>query len=277
VLVAVTREVSPALARCALTHVERRPIDIELARQQHRAYEEWLEQAGARVISLPAEPELPDSVFVEDTAVVVDEVAVMTRPLLDSRQREVASVASALADYRPVHSLSAPAHLEGGDVLRVGRTLYVGISTRTNEAGIDMLRAAVEPFGYQVRSVIFSGCLHLKSACTYAGRETLLVNRAYLDPAQLGDFEVLDVPEGEPGENVLLIGETVLVPANAPRTIALLEERGFAVMTVDVSELQKAEAALTCCSILFSTDRSGISHPAPTPRAGRERSDPSPV
>lgn len=251
-LIALTRAVSPALADCALTFLEREPIDVSLATEQHRAYEEVLRELGAHVISLPPEPDLPDSVFVEDTAVVVEELAVLTAPLLPSRRREVASVAAALAPYRPHRFLNRDATLEGGDVLRIGRTLYVGLSARTNRAGVAGLAAALEPHGYTVRTVMLDGCLHLKSACTYIGRNTLLANRAWVDITQLGPLEVVDVAPTEPGAgNALLIGETVVLPASFPETQGRLTSRGFPVQTVDVSELQKAEAGVTCCSIVF--------------------------
>jgi len=259
-LTALTRAVSPALADCALSFLEREPIDIDLATHQHNAYEKCLRALGVQVISLPPEPDLPDAVFVEDTAVVVDEVAVLTAPALFSRRREVASVAAALAPYRPQRAIGGSTHLEGGDVLPVGRALYVGLSARTNRDGVAQLRAFLEPYGYTVHVVEFNGCLHLKSACTSVGRNTLLANRAWVDTAQFDGFEVIDVPPGETeAANALLIGDTVVLPASFPETRQRLRERGFRVRTVDVSELQKAEAGVTCCSILFDRQDSSLS------------------
>src|SRR5205085_1099511 len=146
-----------------------------------------------------------------------------------------------------------PATLDGGDVLRVGRRLFVGLSSRTNQAGIAQLGGHLAPFGYTVRAVEVLGCLHLKSACTYVGNNTLLINRAWVDAATFAGFDFIDVPANEPGAaNALLIGETVIMPSAFPQTIALLEGRGFNVLTVDVSEFQKAEGGVTCKSVIFT-------------------------
>lgn len=250
---ALTRAVSPRITECVVSFQQREVIDVALAREQHARYEQYLREQGVRVISLPAEADLPDSVFVEDTAVVVDEIAVLARPPLESRRREVASIAAALAPYRPQMALSRTATLEGGDVLRIGRTLYVGRSTRTNAEGIRQLAEALRPFAYDVRAVTVGGCLHLKSAVTYIGDNTVLANTAWVDLATFDDYEVIAVAPTEPhAANALLLGGEVLLPASFPRTCAQLEERGFRVQSIDVSELQKAEAGLTCCSILFA-------------------------
>src|SRR5438128_3057065 len=223
-LTALTRSVGPSIGECALSFLPRQAIDVALAMQQHAAYEGFLRGQGARVISLPAEPDLPDAVFVEDTAVVVDEVAVMTQPKLDSRRREVPSVATALTPHRRLAFVTGIATLEGGDVVWIGRTLYVGASERTNAAGIAQLGASLEPYNYQVRMVEVTGCLHLKSTVSYVGRNTLLANCAWADLAPFDGFEVVDVPASEPGgANALLIGEEILLPASYPHAQALLE------------------------------------------------------
>lgn len=251
-LMALTRAVSPSLADCALSFIERTPIDVELARQQHEQYENLLRRLGARVMALPAENELPDAVFVEDTAVVVDELAVLTVPTLEARRREVPGVAAALEPYRRMERIGGAGTLEGGDVMRVGRTLYVGLSARSNRDGVAQLATFLEPQGYTVRAVEFQECLHLKSACTYLGRDTVLANRAWIDTAQLGGLDVLEVAPDEPhAANAVLVGDQLIMPASFPRTQMRLEDAGFVVHAVDVSELQKAEGAVTCCSILF--------------------------
>lgn len=250
--VALTRDVSSNIADCALSFVQRQPIDAERALRQHAEYEKVLSWLGAQVISLPAEPQLPDSVFVEDTAVVVDEVAVMTAPPLPSRRAEIPSIVTALAPYRPLRFVEGQATLEGGDVLRVGRILYVGLTRRTNAEGAAQLASLLEPYGYEVRMVQVDGCLHLKTACTSVGPNTLLVNPQWVDVAAFEGMELVEVPSTEPGAaNALLIGEAVLMAQSFPETRMLLEERGRHVETVDVSELEKAEAGVTCCSILF--------------------------
>ena len=231
----------------------RQPIDVARAIAQHEAYRECLAELGARVVSLPEEPGLPDSVFVEDAAVVLDEIAVITHMGAASRRPEATSLAAALTRYRPLQYLTAPATLDGGDVLRIGRSLFVGLSQRTNQHGLGQLRELVMPYGYQVQPVEVTGCLHLKSACSYVGNDTILVNRSWIDVEPLQGFDLLDVPEEEEAAaNALLLNDVVVMPGLAfPKTRVLLEERGFPVRTVDLSELQKAEAGVTCCSLIF--------------------------
>ncbi|HWC96610.1 MAG TPA: arginine deiminase family protein, partial [Candidatus Sulfopaludibacter sp.] len=197
-LTAITRAVSPAIGLCELEYLERRPIDFAKAEAQHHAYEQCLAELGANVISLPAEPDLPDSVFVEDPALVLDEVAVITRMGAESRRPEADSLAATLSRYRPLVRLAAPATLEGGDVMRIGRTLYVGASSRSNAEAIDQLRRHLAPFGYQVVAVPVHGCLHLKSACTYLGNDSILAHRAWIDTAPLSAYNIVDVAPDEP-------------------------------------------------------------------------------
>lgn len=252
-LTAITRAVGAGLDACELTYLTRESIDTSLAQRQHQAYEDCLRALGVEVISLPAAPDLPDAVFVEDTAVVVDELAVLTLPGAASRRGEVETVAATMAPFRSLRSLHAPATLEGGDVLRIGRTLFVGASTRTNATGIAQLQTLLGPFDYDVQSVMVTGCLHLKTGVTYLGNHTLLANPAWVDTTQLTGYDVLPVPDDEPwGANTLTIGDITLLPAGFPRTRALLEARGFTVRVLDISELRKAEAGLTCLSIIFN-------------------------
>jgi dimethylargininase len=255
-LTAIVRSPTAALARCELTYLTREPIDVALAQRQHAAYVACLRDLGVRILALSPEPELPDAVFVEDTAVVVDEVAVLTRPGAASRRDEVATVAEALRPHRPLRSLTPPATLDGGDVLRIGRAFYVGIAKggRSNEEGVAQLREHLSPYGYSVHPVALDGCLHLKTAVSALSDSLLLANPAWLDAAAFADVELLAVPVDEPyGANSLTIGDTTLLPANFPRTRALLERRGLTVRTLETSELQKAEAGVTCPSILFES------------------------
>jgi dimethylargininase len=251
-LTAITREVSPSMEECELTHFQRQTIDIGLARAQHAAYCACLRELGIRVISLPAEPEFPDAVFVEDPAIVLDEVAVMTRLGAESRRGETESLARELEKHRTLRWMKAPATLDGGDVLRAGRTLFAGHSGRTIAAGIQQLAAAVEPFGYRVKPVAVSGCLHLKSGASYVGEDAVLVHRPWVDAGAFAGMRVLHAPAGEEwGANVLQIGNTVLVAAGFPRTAELIAGLGREVRVVDNSEVRKAEGALTCCSLIF--------------------------
>jgi dimethylargininase len=251
-LTAITRRVSPCLGECELSFVPRQHIDIATAMHQHRAYEQRLAKLGVRMVSLAAEPELPDAVFVEDPAVVVDEVAIMTIMGTARRQREIESLATALSAFRQLTRLSEPARLEGGDVLRIDHTLYVGASSRTNRVGIDQLAERLSPYGYHVRAVDIKGCLHLKTGCSYVGRHTILANRAWVDIMPIRGVDVIDVLPAEPwAANALVIGDVVLLPSCFPQTRTVLEHRGFHVETLEVSELMKAEAGLTCMSIIF--------------------------
>jgi dimethylargininase len=251
-LTAITRAVSPALAKCELLYVARQPIDVGKAQAQHRAYETLLEKFGAHVISLPAEPALPDSMFVEDPAIVLDELAVILPLGTESRRPEAASLARALGKFRRLEYVTLPDAMEGGDILRVGRKIFAGLSSRTNAEGIRQLEAILKPHGYEVIAVRVTGCLHLKSAVTFIGRNTLLGNRDRIDAEPLGGFEWMDVAPEEPhAANALAIGGTIIFPASFPRTRARLESRGFQVTALDISELQKAESGLTCSSLLF--------------------------
>ncbi len=251
-LIAVTREVSRSIARCELTHLSRVQIDLELARAQHLRYQQALAELGCKVVSLPEQPELPDAVFVEDVAIVLDECAVITRPGAESRRPETGPVADKLREYRKLVLIEAPGTLDGGDVLRVGQTLYVGLSGRSNSAAVDQLRALISPYGYTVKAVDVNGCLHLKSAVSQVAENTLLVNPRWVKPVDFGAVEWLEVDPAEAyAANTLLIGKSIIYPTSFPRTRQRLEQRGIRVVAVDVSELQKAEGAVTCCSLVF--------------------------
>jgi dimethylargininase len=252
-LTAITREVSASINNCELSFHARQPIDVGKAIAQHKAYQDYLTELGVRVVSLPAEPDLPDAVFAEDAAVVVDEIAVIPIMGAPSRRPESRSVADALGRYRPLKFLREPATLDGGDVLWIGRRVFAGLSQRTNREGIDQLREILRPFNYQVQTMEVRGCLHLKSACSYIGNDTVLLNRSWIDAEQFHGFQLLDVPDDEPAAaNALLINGVVIIPASFPKTRALLEQRAFRVRTIDLSELQKAEAGVTCGSLIFN-------------------------
>jgi dimethylargininase len=258
-LAALTRAVSPTLESCELTWIPRQKIDLQLAIKQHHEYERALTEMGLHVISLPAEPDLPDAIFVEDPILVLDEIAILLRMGAVSRRPEAESLAAAISPYRPLRRMHEPANVEGGDIMRVGRDLFVGLSSRTNAAGISQLRAEAEPLGYRVHAVEVTGCLHLKSACCSIGDGKILANRAWLDTTELHDFKIIEVAEDEPGAaNVLRIGDTVLMPACFSNTEDLLRREGLNIRTVDISELIKAEAAITCSSVVFETNSGAI-------------------
>ena len=250
---ALCRAVSPAIADCELSFIGREPINVAMAHLQHMDYIAGLRALGADVIELPAEPTLPDSVFVEDTALLFDELAVMTRPGALSRRGEVASIEAAFRKYREfITHITEPGTLDGGDVLRIGKRVFVGLSQRSNPAAIAQLRDTLTPYGYSVTAVAIQDCLHLKSGVTALSDDTVLINPDWVDAGQFSEYRQVRIPESEPhAANVVRVGAAILMPANFPKTRARIEAAGFAVHAVDVSELQKAEGAVTCCSILF--------------------------
>ena len=253
-LIALTREVPGSLQLCELTHVSRAPLDLALARAQHADYERALEACGCTVICGPELPEFPDSVFVEDAAVVLDEVAVLTRPGAPSRRGEVEQMATLLSRYRALAYLTEPATLDGGDVLPMDRVLWVGRSGRTNQAGISQLAELTAPFGYTVRAAAMTGALHLKTAITQIADTVLLVNPEWVDAAQFGAFEVVYVHPDEPfAANAVWVNGKVIHSAAFPLTQERLRERGIFPIAVDASELAKAEGGVTCCSLIFGT------------------------
>jgi dimethylargininase len=258
VRVALTREPSSSLVAGERTFRAREPIDLETVRSQHAAYRHTLAECGARVITLPALDHLPDAVFVEDTAVVLDEAALLLPMGVDSRRAEPSEVAGELARWREIVPLPEGCRVEGGDVVRLGRTLYVGRTGRTEELGIRALAAAAAPRGYRVIPVEVSGCLHLKSACSALDDRTILANPEWIDASAIEAERVIAVPSGEPdAANVLAIGGAVLLQAGCPRTAERVARAGFAVRVVDVSELAKAEGSLTCLSLLFDSEDAG--------------------
>ncbi len=253
-LIAVTRPISPAFADGERTHVAREPIDLAAAHIEHGRYEDALRTLGASVVRAPDAPDQPDAVFVEDTAIVLDEVAVITRPGAPSRRPETTSIAQLLGNYRPLRHLEAPATLDGGDVLRLGRTLYVGRSSRTNDEAIIQLRALLAAFDYRVAPVDVTGCLHLKSAATAVGANRLLINRQWTDPHAFASSELIDVADDETsGANALLVRNSVIYPESFPRTAERLERAGIIVVRTPCVEIAKAEGAVTCCSLIFES------------------------
>jgi len=240
------------MASCELTHLARVPIDVARARSQHAAYVRALEELGCRIVDVDPAPDLPDSVFIEDTALVLDEIAVVTRPGAPSRRPESEGVGRALARYRTIARIEAPGTVDGGDILRVGRTIFVGRSSRTNDDGFRQLTAIAARHGYDVRGIDVSGCLHLKSAATAIGDALLVANRSWIPEGAFAPFDIVDVDPSEPSAaNVVRVGSRLLAAAAFPRTRDRLERRGLQVRTVDMSEFAKAEGAVTCCSVIF--------------------------
>src|SRR5688572_20334133 len=248
----ITRAISPRFAECEITHIARTPIDLDRARLQHQSYVNALRKLGCDVVELPAEPDLPDSVFVEDTAFILPEVAVMTRPGADSRKPETESILQTLAPLIPLVCVQEPATVDGGDVLVLGKKIYIGLSTRSNQEVVDQLNELLSEYGYSVIGVELRDCLHLKSAVSRVDDKNLLINTNWVDTSYFEGFDLIEVDPSEPyAANCLPVGKSIIFPTAFPKTVAKLEERGYHVITLDVSELAKAEGAVTCCSLII--------------------------
>ncbi|MEK7725096.1 MAG: arginine deiminase family protein [Acidobacteriota bacterium] len=250
--IAITRTVSRSIVKCELTHLERTFIDLEIARKQHKQYEDALKFIGCEVISLPELPILPDSVFVEDTAIILDEAAIITNPGAVSRRPEIDSVAEVLQNYRQLIRIKSPATIDGGDVLVVGKKIYVGLSSRSNREAVEQMQNSLKEFGYQVVGVEVTGCLHLKSAVTVVSADTLLINPKWVDKNLFAGMNFIEIDESEPfAANGLLIDDKIIYPNDFPKTAKKLKKNGVKLVLVDADELAKAEGAVTCCSLIL--------------------------
>lgn len=249
--IAITRKISPRFNECEITHIERTPIDLDIARAQHEDYVRLLADLGCQVIELPEEPDLPDSVFVEDTAFVLPEVAVITRPGADSRKPEVETIIPALSPYRPLLHVSHPATVDGGDVLVAGKKIFIGLSTRSNRESVEQLNSLLDDYGYKVWGVEMTDCLHLKTAVTRVDDATLLINKNWVDASNFPGFDLIEVDASEPfAANCLPVRGKIIYPTTFPKTCKRLEEKGIEIAPIDLSELAKAEGAVTCCSLI---------------------------
>ena len=266
-LVALTHPPSPALEAGERTHVGREPIDLAEAGRQHDAYRGVLAECGDDVHVLDVNRDLPDSTFIEDTALVLDEIAVLASMGAESRRPEPAGIEPELRKFREVARIERPAKLEGGDVVLVGRTLLVGLTSRTDMAGLRALEGIVAPLGYRVTGVTPRGALHLKTACCAVDDETLLVNAAWIDRAELRGFDIIPIVPTEPfGAEVTRVGRRLLMAAETPRTADVLRARGHDVRTTPLSEFAKAEGGPTCLSIIFRGPGSPARAAAPEPK-----------
>jgi dimethylargininase len=254
VLTAITRDVNDNMGSAELTFLPRVRINIDLASQQHQHYQSVLSSLGCEIVTVPTEPGLADSVFIEDTAMVLDEIAVLCRPGAVSRRAEVAAVGHLLQQYRTVASIQPPGTLDGGDLLCVGKVIYAGLSTRSNQSGIEQLRSIVAGHGYSVNTIETTKCLHLKSAVTEVAPGLFLINPEWINRSAFGNCELIDVDKEEAhAANALPVGRSVIYPSSFPRTMEKLVKRSINVIPVDVSELQKAEGGVTCCSLIVTT------------------------
>jgi dimethylargininase len=254
-LTAIVRKPSRNLSKGELTFLSRKKLDFEKAAKQHQAYCDALKELGARVITLDAVNSLPDSVFVEDTALVLDEIAVIVSIGAKSRIREVGLMEATLSKFRSASRIKPPARIDGGDILRVGKKLFVGNSTRTNKKGIRALHKFVNPFGYEVIRLKIDGSLHLKTGCTALDDRTILINPDWVDATAFRNFEQIEVAKSEPfAANILRIGKTICLHSGFENTKKIVEDRGYKIKEIDISEFLKAEAGLTCMSLIFNAD-----------------------
>ena len=252
-LMAITHLPSPNLQNCELTFLESEAINIEKANEQHKNYCALLERCGANVIVLSENIALPDSVFVEDPIIVFDEVGVLTSMGVESRRAESEYMGKIFSKYRKIERITLPAKIEGGDVLKVGKKIFVGESKRTNKEGIQALEAIIKPFGYEVIAVKVFGCLHLKTGATALDDKTVFVNSDWVDAEAFQGFAKVEALSDEPfGANVLKIGDILCMNEAFPKSIALIKSLGYMVDSVNISEFVKAEAGLTCMSVPFT-------------------------
>jgi dimethylargininase len=251
-LVAITHVPSPNMQRGERTFVDHAEVDYELSLRQHAAYRGALERCGANVIVLDVNRTMPDCVFVEDTAIVLRELAVMMSPGAESRRAEPAGIEPALRQFREIKRIKRPATIDGGDVVVAGRSVYVGESPRTNGDGVRALRETLAPFGYTVTGVPVRGCLHLKTACSALPDGRFLVNRDWIDVGVLPAEKLVSVPDDEPwAGDVLVIGNRIILSDAFPHTAELLGSFGFETLPVAVSEFAKVEGGVTCLSLVF--------------------------
>ena len=249
---AIIRHISSHFNECEITHIERTPINMNVARTQHDAYVHALRELGCQVVELPEESDLPDSVFVEDTAFILPEAAVITRPGADSRKPETESIIRALSPHRPLVRVTEPGTVDGGDVLVLGKNIYIGISTRSNDSAVRQLQELLAKYGYTVTAVEMHDCLHLKTALTKVDDKTLLINPNWVDTSHFKGFDWIEVDPSEPvAANCLPVGDRIIFPTAFPKTRQKLEQKGYKIQAVNVAELAKAEGAVTCCSLVL--------------------------
>jgi len=251
-LKAITRKISPRIHDCELTHMDSQPIDFLRACSQHDNYVEALKSLSVEVIELATDVQHPDCVFVEDTAIVLDEIAIITRPGAKSRQGETSAIKQTLKNFRECIDIVEPGKLDGGDVLVIGKEIYVGLSSRSNQEAITQLSNHLSHYGYRVQGIETKKCLHLKTAVTALNDTTLLINPEWIDVGLFGNYDLIYCNKNEPfAANILKIGDKIIAQPNFKNTNKALRDVGFELIEVDNSELAKAEAGLTCCSIVF--------------------------
>jgi dimethylargininase len=249
---AITRQVSRRIAACELTYRSRDEIDYDKAIAQLDRYCALLRNWGVDLMPLAASDAYPDCCFVQDTAVVLDEVCVIASMGARSRLGEVSEVERLIAPFRKIRRIFSPATLDGGDVVQFGKRVFVGLSSRTNRRGIVAFSQIVESYGYTVVPVTVHGGLHLTTGCGIVNDETVLLNPRWLDAAAFSGLRQLHVPEEEPwAANTIRVGNAVCLEAEAPRTMELVQPYAGSIDSLDISEFRKAEGSLSCLSLIF--------------------------
>ena len=249
---AVTRKPCKNFARGLTTAVGSEPADYGLMVKQHAAYLEALTTAGLEVIVLDPLPDFPDAHFVEDTAVVTPDVAVITNPGAAARRGEAESIAPILAKFRKIERIQPPGTVDGGDVLQVGNHFFIGLSERTNKQGAEQLGRILQSHGNTWTVVAVGAGLHFKSSVNYVGRNTLLITTAFAHNKRLQGYDkIVTERDEEYAANTLLVNEHLLMPAGFPHTRRQLEPLGFKIIELEISEVRKMDGGLTCMSIRF--------------------------
>lgn len=251
-LIALTHTVSPNIMNGEVTFIDRKAVNYDLAVQQHDIYCQALSDCGAEVKKLSVNLNSPDSCFVEDTAIIFDEVAIITSMGISSRQHESKTIAPELDRYREIIHIELPAIIEGGDVLQIGRRVYVGLSRRTNIQGVHKLAQILKQWDYEIIPVELKNCLHLKTACTAISEEIILLNPQWVEPETFSDYKVLSVPKEEMwAANTIRVGDRILLQHGFPRTLELVSRNHNALEILNISEFSKIEAGLSCLSLIF--------------------------
>ena len=246
----VVRPVPDSYNHCVRTNTEK--IDVALAKSQHAEYCKALQKFGLELIWIKGDNTLPDSCFVEDTAVVLGEKAIICNMKTKSRVKEVVEVAKVLEKLKETYYIKPPATIDGGDVLKIEDKVFVGLSARTNIHAISQLRKILENSNFEIVPVTIQNVLHLKSACTYLGNNCVILSKGHFDTAILRDYKKIVVPRGEEYvADCLAINGTVLMAEGFPKTKKLVEKEGFFVKELEMSEFRRGDGALTCLSILW--------------------------
>jgi dimethylargininase len=249
---AIVRNIPNSFPQCITAFSGKSPIDVILAQQQHELYCKTLVELGLKLVRIEADNSLPDCCFTEDAAIVTDVLGIISLPGTESRHAEIIEMEKALTSFKKIRHIAAPATIEGGDVLKIGKKLFIGNSARTNDEGIKQVANMVSELGYEVIPVKIRNTLHLKTVCTYLGNNCIIYADGHFDENIFAEYDKIIVPATESYcANTLVVNGKVLIPKGFPLTRSLIEKKGFSVIELDMSEIEKADGALTCLSVIF--------------------------